>query len=89
MGNLRWDHTEPYVPFRWVHTEPSVHFRNANMEPPMHFRKANTEPSMNFRRDNTKFLSCKMLGKNLHLIEIITLWSPVCDAQPYCHPSEL
>ena len=51
---------------RVIQRKPSVYFRNANTEPSMHFRKANTEPSMNFRGDNTKFLSCKMLGKNFH-----------------------
>ena len=54
VENLRWDHTESYVPFRWVHTEPFVHFRKANTEPSMHFRKANTEPSMHFRKANTE-----------------------------------
>ena len=55
VRNLRWDHTETYVPFRWVYMEPAVHFR-----------KDYTEPFMYFRRYYTEFLSCKVLGKNLH-----------------------
>ena len=43
VGNLRWDNTEPYLPFRWVHREPSLHFRKANKEPSMHFGRDNTE----------------------------------------------
>ena len=66
VGNLKWYHTEPYVPFRWVHTKPSVHFREANTEQSIHFRKVNTEPSMHFRRDNRELLFNKMLGKNLY-----------------------
>ena len=67
MENLRWDYTELYVPFRRVHTETSVHFRKANTETSMHLMKANTELAMHFRRDKNKFLSCKLLAKNLHL----------------------
>ena len=66
VENLKWDHTEPHVPFGWVHTELSMHFRKGNTEPSMHFREANTEPSMHFRRDITEFLYLKILGKNFH-----------------------
>ena len=51
FGNLRWDHTEPYVPFSWVHMEPSMYFRKANTKPSTHFKEAFTEPSMYFRID--------------------------------------
>ena len=57
VGNLRWAHMEPYVPFSWVHTEPSMHLKKASTEPSMHFRKANTEPSMNFRKLRQELLS--------------------------------
>ena len=77
VGNLRWDNTEPYEPFRLVNTEPSMQFRKANTDPSVQFRKANTDPSVQFRKANTdpsmqirwehtEFLSCKILGKNLH-----------------------
>ena len=104
VGNLRWDNTEPYEPFRWVNTEPSVRFRKANTDPSVQFRKANTDPSMQFRWDHTEFLSCKMLGKNLHesvrpLSHLQTspgksscqdaFGKSLCNALPYCHPSEL
>ena len=104
VGNLSWDNLEPYEPFRWVNTEPSVQFRKANTDPSVQFRKANTDPSMQFTWDHTEFLSCKMLGKNLHesvrpLSHLQTspgksscqdaFGKSLCNALPYCHPSEL
>ena len=59
---------------------------------------------MQFRWDHTEFLSCKMLGKNLHesvrpLSHLQTspgksscqdaFGKSLCNALPYCHPSEL
>ena len=103
-SKFRSDHTEPSVQFRSDHMEPSVQFRSDRTDPSMQFRKANTDPSMQFRWGHTEFLFCKMLGKSLdesvrQLSHSQT--SPgksscpdafnmsLCNAFPYCHPSEL
>ena len=100
---FRSDHTEPSMQFRSDHTEPSVHIRSDHTDPSMQFRKANTDPPMQFRWDHTEFLFW-LLGKNLdesvrQLSHSQT--SPgksscqdafsksLCNALPYCHPSEL
>ena len=84
MGNLKWDHTELYVPFRWVTTESSVHFGKANTELSMHFRKANTEPSMPFRRDNTEILSYQILCKNLGLSDNPLIHLQTSSGKNFC-----
>ena len=56
-GNMRWDHTEPDVPFRWVHTEPYVPFRWVNTEPDVPIRWVHTEPSMHFRKEPPRFVA--------------------------------
>ena len=90
--------------FRSDHTEPSVQVRSDHTYPSVQLRKANTDPSMQFRWGHTEFLICKMLGKNLaesvrQLSHSQTspdksscqdvFGKSLCNALPYCHPSEL
>ena len=101
---FRSDHTEPSMQFRSDHTEPSVQFRSDHTDPSVQFRKANTDPSMQFRWGHTEFFFWKMLGKNHHeSVRPLShaqlspgqsscqdaFGKSLCNALPYCHPSEL